>query len=248
MTNELPYGKLDVGNAHAIASGANGLLNALQEYIEEGHPGDDPAARLAKKGVDMGDTLLEAARLLTSRGVFSNEKYLSELLIYSAAIVDNCEVCALTHIEGAVRAKAPEAVVDVVQAIALYVMAQAEDDTYLLFDTYIRHWQRFEVWPQFSSDKESNLRFYNLIALLMSLVVRKRRLVRLHARELLTRSKVTPEEILEIIGIAQVMGGFPSRWEVVHIHDVICELHETGELSPAFAAVLDKIPHRPDPR
>jgi len=60
--------------------------------------------------------------------VFSDERYLSEILIYSAAIVDNCEVCALTYIDGAIRAKAPEAVVDTVQAIALYVLAQAEDD------------------------------------------------------------------------------------------------------------------------
>ena len=87
------------------------------------------------------------ARLLVSRGVFSKERHLSEILIYSAAIADGCEVCALTHIDGAIRAKAPEAVIDTVQAIALYVRAQADDDTYLLFDAYTKHWQRFADWP-----------------------------------------------------------------------------------------------------
>ena len=76
----------------------------------------------------------------------------------------------------------------------------------------------------------------------MSLVVRKRRLVRLHTHELLTRSDVTPEEILEIIGIAQVMGGFPARWEAVHIHNVAIELRNLGLLPEAFVAVLDGIP------
>lgn len=76
----------------------------------------------------------------------------------------------------------------------------------------------------------------------MSLVVRKRRLVRLHTHELLTRSDVTPEEILEIIGIAQVMGGFPARWEAVHIHNVAIELRKLGLLPEAFVAVLDGIP------
>jgi len=76
----------------------------------------------------------------------------------------------------------------------------------------------------------------------MSLVVRKRRLVRLHTHELLTRSNVTPEEILEIIGIAQVMGGFPSRWEAVHIRDVAVELQAAGQLPSAFGEVLGRIP------
>ena len=56
---------------------------------------------------------------------------------------------------------------------------------------------------------------------------------------------MTPEEVLEVIGIAQVMGGFPARWEAVHIHDVARELQAEGRLPAAFAAVLDKIPRRP---
>ena len=247
MSQELNYGKLDITDAHSIASGANSLLTALQEYVEDGMKKDPERAKLARKGVDLGDALLDSARILVSRGVFSSERYLSEILIYSAAIVDNCEVCALTHIEGAIRAKVPEAMIETVQAIALYVLAQAEDDTYLLFDTYTRHWKRFESWPHLSQDQVSNLKFYNLIALLMSLVVRKRRLVRLHSHELLTRSNVTPEEILEIIGIAQVMGGFPSRWEAVHIRDVALELQATGQLPAAFVAVLNKIPQAKQP-
>jgi alkylhydroperoxidase/carboxymuconolactone decarboxylase family protein YurZ len=242
MSNELPYGKLDLTHAHDIASGANSLLMALQEHAEEILEGGDKASSFIKKGVDLGDGLLDMARLLTSRGVFSKERYLSEILIYSAAIADSCEVCALTHIDGAIRAKVPDDIVDTVQSIALYVLAQAEDETYLLFTAYTKQWQRFEEWPRLTHDRVSNLRFYNLIALLMSLVVRKRRLVRLHTHELLTKSDVTPGEILEIIGIAQVMGGFPARWEAVHIYDVARELHEAGQLPSAFVAVLDKIP------
>ena len=151
-------------------------------------------------------------------------------------------MCALTHIDGAIRAKAPEAIINTVQAIALYVRAQADDDTYLLFDAYTRHWQRFADWPHLPNAKVTNLKFYNLIALLMSLVVRKQRLVRLHSRELLTRSDVTPEELLEVIGIAQVMGGFPARWEAVHIHNVAYELREQGRLPERFVTVLDRIP------
>jgi hypothetical protein len=242
MTEEHLYGKLDIGDAHSIASGANSLLTALQEYVEGCMATDESVAKLGQKGVDLGDALLDSARLLVSRGVFSKERHISEILIYSAAIVDSCEVCALTHIEGAIRAKAPAAVIDTVQAIALYVLAQAEDDTYLLFDTYVKHWQRFEEWPHLANDRVSNLKFYNLIALLMSLVVRKRRLVRLHTQELLTKSNVKPSEILEIIGIAQVMGGFPARWEAVHIRNVAVELREAGQLPELFVKVLDKIP------
>lgn len=242
MTTEYTYGKLDLGDAHSIAGGANALLMALQEYAEARMNVDASAASLVAKGVDLGDALIDMSRLLVSRGAFSQARHLSEILIYSAAIADGCEVCALTHIDGAIRAKAPEAVIDTVQAIALYVRAQADDDTYLLFDAYTRHWQRLEEWPRLSQDHIANLKFYDLIALLMSMVVRKRRLVRLHTYELLTKSNVMPEEILEIIGIAQVMGGFPARWEAVHIRDVAFELRERGELPPDFAAVLDYIP------
>ncbi len=239
---DYPYGKLDLGDAHSIAGGSNLLLMALQEYAEARMALDADHAKLARKGVDLGDSLLDMARLLTSRGVFSKERHLSEILIYSAAIAGGCEVCALTHIDGAIRAKAPDAVIDTVQAIALYIRAQADDDTYLLFDAYTKHWQRFEEWPHLSSDRVANLKFYNLIALLMSMVVRKRRLVRLHTRELLAKSRVTPEEILEVIGIAQVMGGFPSRWETVHIYDVALELRAEGALPEAFVEVLESIP------
>lgn len=242
MVNEYPYGKLDLRDAHSIAGGANSLLTALQEYVEAGMQTHPENAKLASKGVELGDALLDMSRLLVSRGVFSTERHLSEILIYSAAIADGCEVCALTHIEGAIRAKAPEAVINTVQAIALYVRAQANDDTYLLFDAYTKHWQRFADWPRLSKNRIANLRFYNLIALLMSLVVRKQRLVRLHTHELLTKSDVTPAEMLEVIGIAQVMGGFPARWEAVHIRNVALELRERGELPEAFVSVLDKIP------
>jgi len=245
MPNEYPYGKLDLHDAHSIAGGANSLLMALQEDAEAGIEADPQAGKLAKKGVDLGDALLDMARLLVSRGVFSKERHLSEILIYSAAIADGCEVCALTHIDGAIRAKAPDAVINTVQAIALYVRAQADDDTYLLFDAYTKHWQRFADWPHLPNGKVSNLKFYNLIALLMSLVVRKQRLVRLHTRELLTRSDVTPEEMLEVIGIAQVMGGFPARWEAVHIRNVAFELREQGLLPERFIAVLERIPSPP---
>lgn len=242
MDQDYPYGRLDLGDAHVIAGGANSLLMALQEHAEAALDETEEAARLARKGVELGDALLDMARLLVSRGVFSQERHLSEILIYSAAIADGCEVCALTHIDGAIRAKAPEAVIDTVQAIALYIRAQADDDTYLLFDAYAKHWQRFEEWPHLPNGRVSNLKFYNLIALLMSLVVRKRRLVRLHTHELLTKSDVTPGEILEIIGIAQVMGGFPARWEAVHIRDVAMELRQRGLLPESFAAVLERIP------
>lgn len=245
MLNEYPYGKLDLNDAHSIAGGANSLLMAMQEYSEAGIQADPEAAKFSSKGVDLGDALLDMARLLVSRGVFSKERHLSEILIYSAAIADGCEVCALTHIDGAIRAKAPEAVINTVQAIALYVRAQADDDTYLLFDAYKKHWQRFADWPHLPNGTVSNLKFYNLIALLMSLVVRKQRLVRLHTHELLTKSDVTPAEMLEIIGIAQVMGGFPARWEAVHIRNVAFELREHGLLPAAFVDVLDKIPAPP---
>lgn len=242
MPDEIPYGRLELHDAHLIAGGANSLLMAMQEYAEDAMEAAPETAKLIKKGVDLGDALLDSARLLVSRGVFSREKHLSEILIYSAAIVDGCEVCALTHIDGAIRAKVPEEIVDTVQSIALYVRAQSEDDTYLLFEAYTKQWQRFEGWPRLTLDRATNIKFYNLIALLMSLVVRKRRLVRLHTHELLTQSNVTPEEILEIVGIAQVMGGFPARWEAVHIHEVATELHASGQLPATFAAVLERIP------
>lgn len=245
MTNAYPYGKLDLHDAHSIAGGANALLMALQEHAEAAMLANPDSAKLIGKGVELGDALLDMARVLVSRGVFSKERHLSEILIYSAAIADGCEVCALTHIDGAIRAKAPTAVIDTVQAIALYVRAQADDDTYLLFDAYTKHWQRFADWPHLPNGKVSNLKFYNLIALLMSLVVRKQRLVRLHARELLTKSDVTPAEMLEIIGIAQVMGGFPSRWEAVHIYDVAIELHASSLLSAPFCDALGRIPVAP---
>lgn len=245
MSSQYPYGKLDLSDAHQIAGGANSLLMALQEHAEAGMEADPAAMRLVRKGVDLGDALLDTARMLVSRGVFSKERHLSEILIYSAAIADGCEVCALTHIDGAIRAKAPEAIINTVQAIALYVRAQADDDTYLLFDAYIKHWQRFADWPHLPNCKLTNAKFYNLIALLMSLVVRKQRLVRLHTHELLTRSDVTPEEMLEVIGIAQVMGGFAARWEAVHIHNVAAELHEQGLLPEPFVAVLERIPAPP---
>ena len=245
MSKNSHYGKLLLNDAHLIAGGANSLLMAMQEYAEDAMQTDAESAKLIKKGVDLGDGLLDMARLLVSRGVFSKERYLSEILIYSAAIVDSCEVCALTHIEGAIRAKVPDNIIDTVQAIALYVLAQAEDETYLLFEAYTKHWQRFEEWPRLTGNQFSTLKFYNLIALLMSLVVRKRRLVRLHTHELLTKSDASPEEILEIVGIAQVMGGFPARWEAVHIRDVAYELRETGQLPPSFVAVLDRIPSAP---
>ena len=215
---------------------------AMQEYAEDLMERQPEASKLAGKGVEIGDALLDLARMLTSRGVFSPERHLSEILIYSAAIADSCEVCALTHIEGAIRAKAPVAVIDTVQAIALYIHAQAGDDTYLLFDAYVKHWQRFADWPHLPGGRMSNLKFYNLIALLMSLVVRKQRLVRLHTHELLTKSDVSPEEILEIIGIAQVMGGFPARWEAVHIYDVVRELRGSGEVPAPFVDVLNRVP------
>ncbi len=242
MPNEYPYGKLKLSDALSIAGSANSLLTALQEYAEVGMQTDLETAKYAGKGVDLGDALLDMARILVSRGVFSKERHLSEILIYSAAIADGCEVCALTHIEGAIRAKAPEAVINTVQAVALYVRAQANDDTYLLFDAYRKHWQRFADWPRLPNGRISNLKFYNLIALLMSLVVRKQRLVRLHTHELLTKSDVTPAELLEVIGIAQVMGGFPARWEAVHIHNVASDLRERGLLPESFVAVLDMIP------
>ncbi|MGB5338974.1 MAG: carboxymuconolactone decarboxylase family protein [Gammaproteobacteria bacterium] len=242
MTHEYNYGKLGLDDAYSIASGANSLLMALQEHAETTMETNPDAAKYISKGVDLGDALLDMARVLISRGVFSKERHLSEILIYSAAIVEGCEVCALTHIEGAIRAKAPEAVITTVQAIALYVRAQADDDTYLLFNTYTKHWQRFADWPRLPNGHISNLKFYNLIALLMSLVVRKQRLVRLHTHELLTRSDVTPAEILEVIGIAQVMGGFPARWEAIHIRNVAFELRKAGRLPESFLGVLEMIP------
>jgi AhpD family alkylhydroperoxidase len=240
---ELTYGRLGLHEAHTIAGGSNALLMALQENAEKIMVQDETIGKLIKKGVDLGDALLDSARMLTSRGVFSTERYLSELLIYSAAVVDGCEVCALTHMDGAQKAKAPESVINTIHAIALYVRAQADDDTYLLFDAYEKHWLRFEEWPHLGSQgKQSSLKFYNLIALLMSMVIRKRRLVRFHTFEVLSKSNVTPEEVLEVIGIAQVMGGFPARWEAVHILNVMREMHEPGTLPQPFVEVLESIP------
>jgi AhpD family alkylhydroperoxidase len=241
--SEHSYGHLALHDAHTIASGSNALLMALQENAEKIMAQDETIGRLIKKGVDLGDALLDSARMLTSRGVFSTERYLSELLIYSAAVVDGCEVCALTHMDGAQKAKAPESVINTIHAIALYIRAQADDDTYLLFNAYVQHWMRFEEWPHLGAEgKESSLKFYNLIALLMSMVIRKRRLVRFHTIEVLTKSNVTPEEVLEVIGIAQVMGGFPARWESVHILNVMREMQAAGTLAQPFVDVLDSIP------
>jgi alkylhydroperoxidase/carboxymuconolactone decarboxylase family protein YurZ len=239
----LAYGRLDLNDAHAIARGANTLLMAMQEYSEERMASlSEAEQKTVRKGVALGDTLIEMGTTLTARGVFSTEKYLSELLIYSAAVVAGCEVCALTHIEGAVRSKVPPALIEVVQAVALYIRAQADDDTYLLFDAYQRHWSRFAEWPRLSAKPADSQKLYNLIALLMSLVVRKRRLVRFHTAELLRKSSVKPEEILEIVGIAQAMGGFPARWEAVHILDVILDLALVGALPPEFVALTKLFP------
>ncbi len=241
QSREYPYGKLVLDDAHYIAKAANQFINALQEF-SEGDLSEQKDNRLAQKGVKLGDTLLDAARILSSCGIFSKQRYLCEILIYSSAVVIGCEVCALTHINGAVRAKVPKEITESVNAIALNIRSQAEDDTYLLFDSYVTQWQRFEEWPLLSDDKRANLKFYNLVALLMSMVVRKRRLLRLHAHELFTKTDVTPEEILEIAGIAQAMGGFPSRWEVVHVYDVAREIHAEGKLSEAWVNLLGLIP------
>ena len=58
----------------------------------------------------------------------------------------------------------------------------------------------------------------------------------------ITSGSDTPEEILEIIGMAQVMGGCPARWEAVHIRDVAFELREQGLLAASFVTVLESIP------
>jgi alkylhydroperoxidase/carboxymuconolactone decarboxylase family protein YurZ len=239
QTREYPYGKLVLDDAHYIAGAANAFLTALQEYTESGTEQTDK--KLALKGVKLGDSLLTSAQVLTSRGIFSKERYLSETLIYSSAVVIGCEICALTHIDGALRARVPQSIVETVNAIALYVRSQAEDDTYLLFDSYKSHWQRFEEWPRLSHDKMENCKFYNLVALLMSMVVRKRRLLRYHTEELLLKTDVIPEEILEVAGIAQVMGGFPARWEIIHVYDVVREIVLTGKLGQAWQDLLNLI-------
>jgi len=41
------------------------------------------------------------------------------------------------------------------------------------------------------------------------------------------------------------MGGFPARWEAVHIHNVAAELQEQGLLPDPFVAVLEQIPAPP---
>jgi AhpD family alkylhydroperoxidase len=201
-----------------------------------------PYKKLLSKGVDLGDRLLESARLLTSRGIFSNSTYLSELLIYASAVVQGCEVCALTHIDGAVRARVPQEYVATVNTIALYIHSQADDETRLLFETYQAQWQRYEEWPHISSDRVANRKFYNLVALLMGLVVRKRRLVHFHAYELLTKTDVTPAEVLEIAGVAQVMGGFPARWEMKHFFDTLLKLRRENKLPDIWESVFETIP------
>lgn len=240
-SRDYPYGKLVLNDAHYIAKAANQFLMALQEFSENGLRKQENN-QLAQKGVKLGDSLLGTAQILTSRGVFSKERYLSEILIYSSAVVIGCEVCALTHIDSAVRAKVPKEITESVNTIALYIRSQAEDDTYLLFDSYVSHWQRFEEWPLLADDKKTNLKFYNLVALLMSMVVRKRRLLRFHAKELFTKTDVIPEEILEVSGIAQAMGGFPSRWEIVHVYDVAREISTTDELNDSWNSLLGLIP------
>jgi hypothetical protein len=104
MSMEYNYGKLDLGDAHSIAGGANALLMALQEYAEAGMQARPEAAAFASKGVDLGDALLDMARLLVSRGVFSQERHLSEILIYSAAIADGCVNAAQDCSEGGLGA------------------------------------------------------------------------------------------------------------------------------------------------
>ena len=241
QTRDYPYGKLVLDDAHHIANNANAFLNALQEFTEATATRQN-SGPLPLKGVKLGDSLLSTAQVLTSRGVFSKERYLSEILIYSSAVVIGCEVCALTHIDSAVRARVPESITKTVNAIALNVRSQAEDDTYLLFDSYREHWQRFEEWPLLSEDEIANRKFYNLVALLMSMVVRKRRLLRFHAQELFTKTDVAPEEILEVAGIAQAMGGFPSRWEIVHVYDVAREIAGTNGISGSWTTLLELIP------
>ena len=51
-----------------------------------------------------------------------------------------------------------------------------------------------------------------------------------------------------MIGIAHVMGGFPARWEAVHIRNVAVELREQGLLPQRFVEVLDRIPGPPAQR
>ncbi len=236
---QYPYGSLTLPDAHVIATRANALLLALQEYEET-----DESEASPSKGLKLGDILLEVARTLTSNGVFSNKRFLSELLIYAAAVVQGCEVCALTHMEGAVRARAPDVYVESVMAIALYIRSQKNDHTRLLFAGYKIHWQRYEEWPRLSNDRDENRMFYNMVALLMGLVVRKRRIVRFHTYELLTRTPVKPSQVLEVVGIAQAMGGFPARWEAVHVYDVARELRIEGKLPDVWVAVLDAMPEQ----
>ena len=90
MSEEYHYGRLNLGDAHSIAGGANSLLMALQEYTEARMQADPENAKLAGKGVDLGDALLDMARMLVARGVFSKERHLSEILSYSAAIAGGC--------------------------------------------------------------------------------------------------------------------------------------------------------------
>lgn len=236
---QYPYGSLTLPDAYVISTRANALLTAIQE-LEETDEGDV----IPSKGLKLGDALLEMVRILNSKGLFSTTRYLSELLIYAAAVVQECEVCALTHMEGAVRARVPDAYVESVMAIALYIHSQKHDHTHLLFEGYKLHWQRYEEWPRLSSDREENRMFYNMVALLMGLVVRKQRIVRFHAHELLTRTSVEPSQVLEIVGIAQAMGGFPARWESVHLYDVARDLYQEGQLSDAWKRVLEAIPEQ----
>ena len=70
MHTEYNYGRLDLNAAHSIAGGANSLLMALQEYTEAGMLTEPESAKLASKGVDLGDALLDMARMLIARGVF----------------------------------------------------------------------------------------------------------------------------------------------------------------------------------
>lgn len=235
------YGDLALTDAHTIAKGANAFLTALQEHCENAPQTE--TEKLNEKGVKLGDAILDLAQTVLSRGAFSQERYMSEILIYSAAIALDCEVCALTHIDSAVRARVPKKIINTVEMIALYNGSQAKDHTHLTFKSYKENWSRFEDWPRLSPDRETNRRFYNLIALLMSLVVRKQRLVRFHAKKLLTKTNVTPAEILEVAGIAQVMGGFIARWEIVHFFDVAQELLEKEKRLPAsFVEVIELIP------
>ncbi len=55
------------------------------------------------------------------------------------------------------------------------------------------------------------------------------------------RERVNPPGLLEAIGVAWTNGGFPARWEAVHIRNVAFELREQGLLPERFVAVTERI-------